>query len=226
MRLVRIAELAVHFVGDEEEVVPLAEITDLEHLLLGEELAGRVARVADEHGTGLRGHEFLELGNVRDLETFADVGRDGLERDAVEVGEGLVVGVERLHDDDFVAGVGRDLHRHGEGLAARHVDEQLGDLDVDADLLVVLLHHALAEFDQAGGIGVGKVVHALALVHHGIERAVGRLDVRSADVEVIHVDTPGLGGVGERDQLADRGCRHSLGLGGNVQGHMLLTLLL
>ena len=150
MRLVRVAEFAVHLVGDEEEVVPAAEVADGEHLVLGEELAGRIARVADQHGAGPGGHALLEFGDVGDAETLVDVGRDHREGDVVQEGEGLVVRVEGLDDEDLLAWARRDLHGHGEGFAAGHVHEQLAHFDVDADLLVVFVHQALAELHQAG----------------------------------------------------------------------------
>ena len=173
MGLVGIAELAVDLVGNQEEVVPEAEIPYRAHFLLREELSGGVAGIADEHRPGSGCHEFLELGYVGDRETVPDVGLHGLECDSVEVGEGLVVGVVGLDHDYLVASVGDYLHRVGEGLAAGYLDEQLVGTDVYADPAVVFLHHGLPEFHEAGGVGIGEVVQVLAPPYHLLDGAVG-----------------------------------------------------
>ena len=79
---------------------------------------------------------------------------DSLEGDAVEESEGLVVGVEWLDDDDFVALVCRNLHSLRECFAASHAYQKFGNLDVDADFLIVFLNKSLAKFNQACRVGV------------------------------------------------------------------------
>ena len=218
MRLVRIAELAVHFVADQEEVMPDAEVADGQHLLPGEQLARRVAGIAQQHRLGLRGDQRLESGDVGHLESVPDLGMDRLERDPVQEREGLVIRIEGFDDDDFVAWIGRDLHRPGKSLAACHLDQQFADLDVDADLAVVLLHQPLPEFHQACGIGIGEVMHPGALVQHRTEGAVRRLDIRCADIQVIDFDAGRLGRIGEGHEFADGRSGHRAGFVGD-NGH-------
>ena len=208
VRFVGVAELAIDLVTDEEEVVAAAEVSQLEHFLAGEELARRIARVADEHGLGPVADQFLELLYRRHLEAVAYVGVHGLEHYAVELREGVVIGVIRLYDYDFVACVRRNLHRHGEGLAAGHVYDDLGEVQFYAYLAVVFLYHSLAELGETEGVGIGEMVYLPALAGHCLKGALRGLDVRSSHVEMIDLDAICLRSVCEGNELPDCGSGH------------------
>ena len=219
MRLVGVAELPVDLVGNQEQVVPAAEFSDGYHLAAAEEFARGVAGIAEQHGAGPPVHELLEFRYVRNSETVMYVGGYGPEGYAVQVREGLVVRVVGFDHDYLVSLVGDYLHRVGEGLASRYLDQQLADLDVYAYFPVVFLHQPFAELHQSGRIGVGEVMQFPARVRHGIECAVRRLYVRSADIQVIDFHAFRLRRVGERNKLSDCRCRHQTGFFGNSKGH-------
>lgn len=188
MRLVRIAELAIDFVGNEEEVMLLAEFAYHKHFVLSEKLAGRIAGIADENGLGPRCVKGLESLDPGHLEAVLDFGVNRLEGDAVEEGESLIVSVERLYDDDLVTFVGSYLHGNCESFASSYVDQQLVYCDVYANLLIILFDHTLAEFHESGRVGVGEVMHPGALVDDSLECHVRALDVGSTHVEMIDFD--------------------------------------
>ena len=148
MRLVGIAELPVDLVGNEEEVVLAGDFSEGEHVLLAVQGSGRIARVADEDGLGPRRDELLELGHVRHLETFPDIGMDGLHRDAVHEGECVVVGIERFEDNDLVALVAGNLEREIHAFASGYGDDEFPDINVNADFPVVFFDKPAAEFNQ------------------------------------------------------------------------------
>ena len=152
MRLLGIAEFTIHLVAYQEEVVLFAELAHSDHFLPGEELSGRVARIADHHGPGPVSEEFLEFGDIRNSEIFVDIGRNGLQSDTVEICKSLIIGVVWLDYNDLVSPVGSNLHSTGKGFASSYFHEQLGHIDVDAYLLVVLLDESLAELDESCGV--------------------------------------------------------------------------
>ena len=106
--LVAVDELAVHLVGKQEQVVLLDQVAQFGEFLVAVEGAGGVVGVADHDGLGVGGDGLLELLDGRQCEAALDVAGDGLDLSAAEFGEGVVVGVVRFGDDDFVVGVEAD----------------------------------------------------------------------------------------------------------------------
>ncbi len=185
-----------------------AELSDCEHFLAGEKLSGGIAGVADQYGAGGGGELGLEPGYVVQGETFVDVGVDGLQGDAVKVGESLVIGVEGFDDDNLFSRARRNLHRHGERLASSHGHQQFRGLQFYAYLGVVLLAHSLAQLCKAGRIGIGDVVQLVAAAAHRGYGAVGGLDVGRPHVEMVNFDAGAFCRFGERDQLPYGRGRH------------------
>ena len=145
MWLVCVAELAVHLVREEEEIVLACDFSESKHAFLRVLCTCRVARVADEDCLGLIGDSLLELFDVRYLESVSDVSRDCLEGKTVHEGECVVVGVEWLENDYFVARVTSDFKCQVHTLATCNCGDELVNSDVDTDLLVVFLHKSLSE---------------------------------------------------------------------------------
>ena len=110
-------------------------------------------------------------------------------------GQGVVIGVVRLNEEDFVSGVAGDLDCEFYALAAGHVDDYLIYSNINAYLLVVLLYHIPAQLYETCGVCIGYVMEIDCL--YGIQGAVRGLDVRCANVQVIHFYAGGLCGVGE-----------------------------
>ena len=201
-----VAELAIHLVGEEEEVVLFGDLTQLQDFLFGIEVAGGVVGVTNHDGLGLRGDHLLEILDGGQCETVLDRGDDGFHDHAAHGGEGVVVGVERLRDDDLVAGIHAAVEGEKEAFAAAGGDDDLvsGDLDAHA---VVVFHQFFAVAEIAGGVAVGN--HRDVGVAHGVTGTFRGLDVGLTDVQMINVNAATFGSIGEGNELPDRGRLHA-----------------
>ena len=213
-----VAELAIHFVGEEEEVVLFGDLTQLEDLLLGVEVAGGVVGVADHDGLGLRGNHLLEILDGGEREAVLNRGDDRFHHHAAHRGKGVVVGVEGFRDDDFIAGIHTAVEGEKEAFAATGGDDDLigGDLNTHA---VVVFHQFLAVAEIAGGVAVGN--HRNIGVTHGVAGTFRGLDVGLTDVQMINVNAATFGSIGEGDELPDGGRLHACTFLGNFR-HILL----
>ena len=194
-----VAELAVHLVGKEVQVVLLAECADSIEVFLAVQVARRVVGVAYHDGTRVGRDVFLKVVHQRQGETALDVAPHGDDLGVAELGEGVVVGVIGLGDDDLVAGVEAAGESHLQSLAAAGGHQYALGRDVDAVLLVVLAQLlAVALYTGAGAVGQ----HVDLGVRQLLQGSLRGLDVGLADVQVVHVYAVGLGGVGERYEFA------------------------
>ena len=115
---------------------------------------------------------------------------------AAGVGHGVVVGIERLGDQDLVAVVQDAVHGDLQGLAAAVGDKDITGLEVHAQIVVILPDGG----DQLGDAGGRRVSqHRQVKMPHGLEICFGRLDVGLADIQVIDLLALGL-------------CRHRVGV--------------
>ncbi|OQC34863.1 MAG: hypothetical protein BWX64_02707 [Acidobacteria bacterium ADurb.Bin051] len=208
-------ELAVDLVGDQEETVLAAERPDRLELGAGVDGAGRVVRVAEDHGPGARGPRPLELGDRRQVEAVLAAGGDGHQPHPRHRREGGVVRVERLDDQDLVAVVAGGEHREEDRLAAAGGGDDLVALERQPDLLVV----ALQDTQALRGSGRGGVGNDLGDVDEARPHRGRRGQVGLADVEVVDVDAALARVVGERHQLADRGGGQEAGTMGDLRTH-------
>ena len=214
IRRARVDELAVHLVGEEVQVVFLDQVADAVHLALGVQVARGVVGVADKDGLRALVDQFLELFHLGEAETFLDGGDDGADHGAGGDGERHVVRVRRFRDDDLVAGVQAAQEREKDRLAAAARDDDLigGQFDL---VPVVVRHKCLAQRPIPLGRAVleGFPVDML----EGLQRLRGRRQVRLADVQLVDLHAPVLGGIGQWRQLPDRRRRHIHAPLGNVQ---------
>lgn len=210
-----VAELAIDLVGKEVEVVLLDDVSNLEELFFGVEVARGVVGVADHDGLGVGGDGLLELLDGRQCEAALDVAGDGLDLSAAEFGEGVVVGVVRFGDDDFVVGVEADGEGELQGLAAAVGDDDLVGGHLDAMTMVVLAEF-LAIGHIAGAVAVGE--DADLGLSEDFESALGGLDIGLADVEVIDMDATFFCCISEGDEFADCRLREFVSFSRNL-GH-------
>ena len=122
-----VEDVLVDFVGDGEGIPAHAEIADGFEFLAGEHLAGGIVRRIDDDGLGARAkgaRQFVAI-EAPGGRMEAHEARRGSGKNRV----GAVVFVERLEDDDFVAGIDDRHHRghHRFGRAATDGDLALRD---------------------------------------------------------------------------------------------------
>ncbi len=188
-----VAELAIHLVGKEEEVVLLHYLGHLFQLFFGIEIAGGVAGVAYHDGAGARRDSFLELLDGRQSEAGLDIAGYGLDDSIAHAGEAVVVGVVRFGNKYLIAGVETDGESKLQRFAAARGDDDLvgGNGNV---VLGIVFHQLLAIGDIAGAVAVGQ--HTYLGLGHSLESTFGSLDIGLTDVEVIHMCAFGFGSIG------------------------------
>ena len=133
-----VAELAVHLVGKEIEVIFLDQSGNLEELLVGVEVTCGVVGVANHNGLGTRGDDLFEFFDWRQGKACLDVAGDGDNLGVAQLGEGVVVGIVRLRDDDFVARIEADGEGHLKSLATTCGDDYLVGGHVDTVAVIVV----------------------------------------------------------------------------------------
>ena len=138
--------------------------SECEHVLFAVECACRVARVADEDRLRARCHKFLELFDRRNFESVLYVGVHGFQDDPAFKTECVVVRVEWLDHDEFVAFIAGYLKREVDSLASSHGDDDLRDGDFYADTVVISLRQPLAQLRQTRRICVGDVVQSIICI--------------------------------------------------------------
>ena len=173
---------------------------------MGVEVTRGVVGVADHDGTRIGRDNLLELLDGRQGEARLDVAGDGDNLGVAELGEGVVIGVIRLGDDDFVARIEADGESHLQSLATTVGDNHLVGGDIDA-VAVIIVAKGTAIGGDTGGVAVFQhtlvLRHLVSLHRQGLEGACRGLDVGLADIQVIHVHTTFFGGIGEGDELTD-----------------------
>jgi len=181
------------------------KVAELLHLALGVQVTRRIVRVTDHDGLGLIGYDLLELLDAGERETIIDCRSYGDDACTSGSGESLVIGVERLGDNNLVERIKAAHEGEKHGLGAATGDEHLVGRDIDADGLVVFGKLA-SVLGHACRIGILDDRN-LGVLDCG-ERDLGREDVRLTDIEVVDMETARLSVVGIGDELADWGGRH------------------
>ena len=192
-------ELAVGLVADEEEVVLLSEVDEHLHLGLTQHHAGGVAGVRDHDGAGVSVDERLDL--LAHGVAVALLGASGNGRDGRAAGayHGVVVGIKRLRNENFVAVVENALERDLKRLAAAGGDVDLTFVKVHVELVVIVLDRV----DQLRDARRGRIgQHRLLEMANCLEERGRGLHVGLTDVEVIDVDAACLGCHRVRVELA------------------------
>ena len=122
VRSPRVAELAIHFIGEEEQVVFLDQIPYLKHLFHRIEIARGVVGVAYKDALGLGSYQLLKFFNRRQCKSFVDA---------------------RRHSDNLSAG--RNCKRHVVGIGKKHSlgtacsDDYVVDFNINVISSVILL---------------------------------------------------------------------------------------
>ena len=182
MTFTRVDELAVGLVADDEQVMLLGDVDHQAHLLGREHRTGGVAGVGAHDGAGVLVDERLDARAVGVAVALLGAGRDGADLRAAGIDHRIVVGVERLGDQDLVVVVEDAVHRDLQCLGASVGDEDIALVKVHVELGIV----ALDGVDQLGDAGRGCVLqHGQVEVLDRVEERLGRLDIGLADVQMI-----------------------------------------
>ena len=183
------------------DILLLGDVGHETELFLGEDGAGRVAGVRDHDGARALVDERFDLLAVSVAIPLLRAGRDRANRCTAGAGHRVVVGVERLGNENFVAVVKNALQRDLKRFAAAGGDVDLALVEVHVELVIVVPDRV----DQLGDAGRGRVgQHRLLEVTDRLEKRGRSLYVRLADVEVIDVDAACLRRHCVRVELAHR----------------------
>ena len=196
-----VAEFAVDFVGDEEEVMAADDVAQGLQLGAAVDIAGRVVGVADQDAPGAGRDDLLEFFDRRKGEAVLDAGGHAADLQSGGHGEAQVVGVAGLDHDELVTRVeaGQEGQQQGFGAAAGHHDLVGGDADAEAG---VIARQGLTQGQKTGGMAVfqGLAVN----VPERVQRLPGCREVRLADVQMVYFRAPFLRRVGEWNEFPDR----------------------
>ena len=200
----------------------LCDIDEHLHLLVAQHNAGRVAGVRDHDGAGVSVDERLDL--LAHGVAVALLGASGNGRDGRTAGayHGVVVGIKRLRNENFVAVVKNALERDLKRLAAAGGDVDLTFVKVHVELVVIVLDR-VDQLRDARRRCVGE--HRLLEMANCLEERGRGLHVGLTDVEVIDVDAACLGCHRIRVEFAHRGQAAFFNFTGKLHGMVLLLLL-
>ena len=153
MMIRREDDVLVNLVGDHVRVILVAQAADEQQLFLGEDLAARVRRVADDDRLRVLAERVLEHVAVK-----VERRRNERHEDRVRAGENrvrAVVFIERGEHDHLVAGVADGHHRAHHGFGAAAGDENFGiRIDFAAIGAALLAGERFAEVLRAEGHGI------------------------------------------------------------------------
>ena len=201
----RIDELAIHLVGEEEEVVLLHKVAYLIHFTAGIKVAGRVVGVTNQDGTRTFVYQLLELLHFRQREslfdgrcnrTYPGSGRDGKRH---------VIGISRFGHDNLVTRIEACHEREQHRFRTAGCNDYVIGCELDV-VLIVIPHQLLA---IAAVACTGTVLQYLTVnIADGVNRDLRRRQVGLSDIEVEYMDAPLLGCICQGSQLSDRRCGH------------------
>ena len=207
IRFAVIAKFAIHLIGEQKQIVFLYNLGQGFQLGFGVEITRGVVGIANQDGLGFGRNHLLKFFDGRQGKAVFDFGDDGARNHPGRNGKPVVVGVERLGNDHFVAGVhaGHKGKENAFRTAVGNENFVFGDMNV---VFLVVFHQTFAQREIAGRVAVfhqGQFVIA-----HRVERHVGRNDVGLTDIEVMNFDAAFFGRIGKRHQLPNGGSRHFL----------------
>ena len=166
---------------------------DIQHelqLVRREDGAGGVAGVGDKEGAGVLVDAGLNTGAVGIEIALFHRGRNRVDLRTGQSDRGVVVGIERLGDDDLVAVVQNRGKGHLQRFAAAGGGQNVSAFQLDADAPVIIPHRVQINRQTARGrIGDDLLVK----VFQGLIERGGRLDIRLADVQGVDPDAAFFG---------------------------------
>ena len=200
-----IDELAVNLVREQIQVVFLDQVADPVHFPLGVQIARGIVGVADEDSLRPFVNQFLELLDLGQAEAFLDGRDDRADHRSRGDGEGHIVRVRRLRDDDFVARIQAAQESEKDRLATAGGDDDIIGRELDL-VAVVVLHKCLTQ--RAIALRRAILQRGPVDMLERLQRLRRRGQVRLADVQLVDLHAPVLGGVRQGRQLPDRRSRH------------------
>lgn len=179
-----IKNLVVDLVGEHHQIVRTGDFQHAQQHFLRVHRTGRVVRVDDHHGLGVRGDLGLDVGQIREpVGAFvAQIMHSVTASEADGSGPQRIVRGWHQH---FVAVVEQRLQRHHDKLGHTVAQVDVFDADTFNLLLLVVLHHRLARAEQAFGIAVA--LRGRQVADHVLEDFVRRFETkrrRVADVQL------------------------------------------
>lgn len=145
---------------------------------------------------------------VRHYEACAYVGVDYFKINIVQVAKCIIISVEWLHYEKLIPLVASNLQGNVYALASSGSDNNLGRVDIYADLAIIFFGEGFPQLHHSSRIRVRNVIKVV--VPHCIQHALRRLYVRSAYVKVKNLDAFTLCLVGKWNQFPDGGSWHKL----------------
>ena len=195
-RLAVVGKLAVDLVGHEIQIVRHGHVEQHFHLRLRETRAGGVAGIGDHDGLRLRRDAGLDARTVGVEIALLRLRVQGVDDASGGRDERVVIRVERLGDNDLVAVVQQTVCRDLQCFAAAGGDEDVGLVQLHADIAVI----SLDRFDQFRDAGRGCVgQNRRAEIVDCVVQCVRRVDIGLADIQMI-------------DFLAGCRCCHCVGM--------------
>ena len=131
----------------------------------------------------------LHLGAVGVVIAVVGRGGNGVDLRAAGIGHGVVVGIERLGDEDLVAVVENAVHGDLQRLAAAVGNKDITGVEVHVQIGVILSDR-LDQLRDTGGRRIGQYRQIKVL--HRVKIRLGRFNIGLADVQVIDLLSLGL----------------------------------
>ena len=186
------------------------------HLLMGQHHTGGVAGVGHHDAAGMLVDQRLNAGLVRIAVALLRGGRNGPDGTAGHVGEGIVVGVERLRHQQLVAVVQNGGQHEFQRFTGAGGHQNVAPVQLDADLCVIAAD-GIQIFRQARRGGIFQ--HRILEVPNRFKERVRCFDIRLADIQMINGTALGLCLRRAGIELAHRGQLAFLNLTGKFHGN-------
>ena len=176
-------EFTVNFVRENEEVFFDRKLNDLRKFFSRVNLSCRVVRVADHDRFGVRGYELFDLFNCRDFPVVVDFCRYRNDLYAGSSRKTVVVRVERLRNEYFIAGIKAYRVSHDDSFASagRYHDVVAGKRNV---VSCVVFYKRVLIFGNTLARSVSNDF-CLDFIKN-FQHFFGSFDIGLADIEVVN----------------------------------------
>ena len=160
----------------------------------GQHGARRIVGRADQDGLGAGRDGREDSLVIRQVEPVGGLGPQGAKRYARHHREGVVVGVEGLEAEHFVAWFRHDLQREKNGFAASDGHHEIAFVEFNARRAIIA-----GKRQTIGGLALGAAVgdDAAVVGVKGLQKRPRRGDIRLADVQRMDMDPPCHRGIRE-----------------------------
>ena len=210
-RLASVNKFPVRFVADDEEFMLLGNVHHHPHFLRCQNRTCGVAGIGAHNGPGMLVDCRLNLCPVRIVVPFLRGGGDGVDLCATCVDHGIVIGIEGLGNQNFIAVVQNAVEDDLQGFTAAGGDEDFILLKVHIQGIIVPLD-GLNQHWQARG---GRILQdGLLEIPDCLKVLGGRFNVRLPNVQVIDLFAGSLCCHGVGMELSHRGQAAFFGLAG------------